>query len=1239
MRRRLSCGIGCFLSVILMCLVLIEWRMAAGEPDFDWQEGKGFRSATLKHPGTGASGFRNLDSTVTGIAFTNHLAEESAALNRIYENGSGVALGDVDGDGWCDIYFCRLEGSNVLYRNLGDMRFEDVTVSSGVACAGQYSTGALLADVDGDGDLDLLVNAIGRGTRLFLNDGKANFRESLESGLAPKFGATSMAMADMDGDGDLDLYVCNYRTTTYKDGFDGVRPEVKMADGKPQVLPADRFSAVLAKGGRGVVVNELGEYDLLYINKGGGRFGPVSWKAGAFASDSGQALSQPPLDWGLSVAFRDLDGDLHPDIYVCNDFILSTDKLWMNEGGKRFRAAPRFKVRCMSMSSMGIDFADINRDGLDDFLVVDMLSRDPGARQRQRANFMRGGVEPHLEDPEFQPEVFRNTLFLNRGDGTYAEIAFLSGLSATEWSWTPVFLDVDLDGYEDLLVATGNARDVLDADTLKATRGADGRGDAAGGALENLRRFPKLQKTSLAFRNQGDLTFLDKSSDWGFHGAGISHGMALGDLDHDGDMDLVVNNFNAAAGIYRNDCTGPRVRIRLRGLPGNTRGIGAKVRVLNGALASQSQEMMSGGRYLSCDEVGRVFAGHPDGRPMTVEVAWRSGRVSRIEGVLANRLYEIDEASGSPLVPTNKPADAALFFDASHLIQHVHKDELFDDFERQPFLSRKLSQLGPGVAWFDVDADGFEDLVVGSGKGGWLAVFRNTGQGGFSEWNRPEIAQPTTRDHTGIVGLDLGRGFRGVLTGVSHYEDGSAESPAARGFDLGKNTFFVLAPGSASTTGPLTAGDVDGDGDLDLFLGGRVGPGRYPEAADSRLLINNNGVWKENSTGGASLKSLGLVSGAVFTDLDADGLPELVLACEWGSPRVFTWKDGQINDVTAAFGIEGLKGWWNSVQAGDFDGDGRMDLVLGNWGRNTRYQASESAPVSVFYGDSDGDGKLEVLETFWDASKGHRAPWRDYELFGRQLPGLTERIPSFRVFSEASIEQILGEQMKSFKVLEASILDSVVLLNRGSKFEVKPLPVEAQFAPVFGLAVADFDGDGREDLALSQNFFDVEVESSRHDAGMGLVLRGLGDGRFEPMTPQGSGLRVEGEQRGCAVADFDQDGRTDLVVGQNRGATRLFRNVSGAVGLRIKLRGGESNPQAVGAVVRLRSAKASGPAREIHAGGGYWSQDASTQVVALPGQAAVLEVRWPGGRLTESPVPAGAAEVLIDTTGRVIQTK
>src|ERR1051325_3420946 len=448
-------------SILVCCLFTSQ----AATNSLQWKQGPGFRSAELTIGTNGHTGFTLLSPAQTGITFSNHVAESSIARNRIYEIGSGVALGDVDGDGWCVIYFCRSEGDNVLYRNLGNWKFEDITQQAGVACPNQYSTGAILADIDGDGDLDLLVNAIGKGTRAFLNDGKGHFTELTTSRLVRRFGSTSMALADIDGDGDLDLYVTNYRTDTYKDRPPGLNVEGRMENGKLVVSPADRFVPLTQRSG-GLEVFELGERDFLYLNDGRGNFAPASWTNGAFVDEDGKPLAEAPKDWGLSVMFHDMDGDGSPDLYICNDFFYSRDRVWLNKRGQGFKAIAPTALRNMSLASMAVDFADINRDGLDDFIVVDMLSRDHTYRQRQRPNMMKGLVVQNLEDPNFRPEVARNTLFLNRGDGTYAEIAQLSGLAATEWTWGAIFLDVDLDGFEDLLIANGNSHDVQDADAI-----------------------------------------------------------------------------------------------------------------------------------------------------------------------------------------------------------------------------------------------------------------------------------------------------------------------------------------------------------------------------------------------------------------------------------------------------------------------------------------------------------------------------------------------------------------------------------------------------------------------------------------------------------------------------------------------------------------------------------------------------------------------------------------------------
>ncbi|MBI2946560.1 MAG: VCBS repeat-containing protein, partial [Verrucomicrobia bacterium] len=907
-------------------------------PSVEWLKAEGYRAAQLSVPQKGQTGFAQVPAAATRILFTNYLSEARVAHNRVLDNGSGVALGDVDSDGFCDIYFCRLEGPNALYRNLGHWKFEDVTAKAGVACANDLSTAAVLADLDGDSDLDLLVNSIGGGTRCFLNDGTARFTELTMSGLQRKFGSTSLALADVDGDGDLDLYVTNYRTDTYRDSPPHLKIQYEVTDGKVVIRPEDRFYGVM-KGKDGFMLIERGEADFLYLNNGQGRFTPVSWSSGTFRDEDGQLLAAPPQYWGLSAMFRDINGDGAPDLYVCNDFRFSPDQIWINDGQGRFQALPRLAMRNMSMSSMGVDFADINRDGHVDFVVVDMLSRDHRRRHTQRVN-----VHPDLMALPFavidnRPEVMRNTLNVNRGDSTFAEIAQFAGLQASEWSWCPIFLDVDLDGYEDLLISTGNGHDVIDSDGSARLDELTKR-NPPGKPLKALPHFPALLTPSFAFRNRGDLTFEDVSRAWGFDWGGVSHGMALADLDNDGDLDVVVNNLNAPAGIYRNESIAPRLAVRLKGASPNTSGIGATIKVM-GAQVTQSQEMICGGRYLSGDDSVRVFATGTLTNKMRVEVTWRSGRRSAVTNAQPNWLYEIEETralerpSGAASERSSGSQDSprsTLFQDASHLLNHTHHEEPFDDFARQPLLPNRLSQLGPGVCWQDFDGDGWDDLIIGSGKGGHLSVFRNLGDGKFTALNEPAVNRPVARDQTAVVGFGSN-----LLAGSANYEDGLTNGGWIRIYDLNRKASGDSILGPSSSTGPLALADIDGDGDLDLFIGGRVIAGRYPEPATSMILKNEGGRFVV----ARRWDKLGLVSGATFSDLDGDGNPELILACEWGPIHVFrnergtftpwNWPVTTTNHPSALhasrFTLHDFTGWWNGVTTGDFDGDGRLDIV------------------------------------------------------------------------------------------------------------------------------------------------------------------------------------------------------------------------------------------------------------------------------------------------------------------------
>ncbi|MFO1459083.1 MAG: FG-GAP-like repeat-containing protein [Verrucomicrobiota bacterium] len=1161
------------------------------------------------------------------------LSEAVVAQNHILENGSGVALGDVDGDGKCDIYFCRLEGPNVLYRNLGDWKFEDVTASAGVACDGQWSTGAVFADVDGDGDLDLFVNGIGRGTRLFLNDSHGDFVEMAGSGLLSVGGSHSMALADVDDDGDLDLYVANYRTTSFKGAAESSKVRLRNVNGQLTVTPENAGQFLLARTAAGQALLEIGEPDVLYLNDGHGHFTPESWTGGRFRDEQGRVLREPPRDWGLSAMFRDINGDGAPDLYVCNDFF-SPDRIWINDGRGGFQALPRLALRKTSFASMAVDFGDLNRDGHDDFIVVDMLGRSRRERMFQRSNFELApvpwwGWPPDREGMEGRPQTLRNTLFLGRGDGTFAEAALAFGVQASGWSWGVAFLDVDLDGYEDLLISNGHGHDMTDSDALQALANRERAGGA--GARMDLSLFPRLATANVAFRNVGGVGFEEVGREWGFGEEGVSNGMGVGDLDGDGDLDVVLNNLNGVASVLRNEGAGRRVGVRLKGEGGNTGGIGARV-VVRGGPVEQSQEMICGGRYLSGSEAMRVFAGS-EGK-VSLEVRWRSGRVSHVEGVEGNGVYEVEEKGAAMEEKGKREEVVGIFEDQSGKLGHEHVEMEYDDFGRQPLLGRRLSTLGPGVCWMDLNGDGKEDLVVGGGRGGELAVYGGDGAGNFVKVGMG--AKGLGEEEGGVVGWNGEAGRSTLLVGEGNYvgAKGGVESVGRWEMFFGEMKREKGLKGDSGSVGPLAVGDVDGDGELEVFVGGRVMGGKYPEAGASRIYRRRGAEWEEDEELSRAVSGAGMVSGAVWSDLDGDGYPELVLACEWGPVRVYGNRGGKLEEQTRRWGLEGEVGQWNSVSAGDVDGDGRMDLVVGNFGVNTVNAEWMKEGVWLYWGDVDGNGTWEVIEGWQEG--GVVKPRRDWKTMGRAVSGVMERFGSYREYGEAGMEQVFGAGLSGLKKRRLGVLESKVYLNRGGRFEGKALPMEAQMSPVFGVCIGDYDGDGVEDVYVSQNFYGTDVETGRYDGGRGLWMRGDGKGWLEAVSGERSGVKVYGEGRGAALGDYDGDGRVDLVVGQNGGATRLYRNRGGKAGLRVRLVGMGSNGNGIGAVMRLRCGEWKGPAREVHGGGGYWSQDSAVSVLGVRDGERELQVTWPGGRRTLTPVPPKAREITVQADGRIV---
>lgn len=1188
----------------------------------------GVQVRPLTAPPAGKPGFTLLAPEQTGLRFTNVLLPEAEARNHNLLNGSGVALGDYDGDGWCDVFLCGLNGPSALYRNRGGWRFEDVTETAGLARTNALARGAVFADVDGDDDLDLLVSYSGAGVRLFLNEGRGRFQQAPAPELHAETGSMTLALGDVDGDGDLDLYVTNYGENTIRSGL---RLSTRLEGGREVVVGRYRHRVRIIAG----QLVEYGEPDALYLNEGAGRFRRLPWTGGAFRDEAGTPLRSELWDMGLTAVIRDLNQDGHPDIYVCNDFH-NPERVWLGDGRGGFQLLPRHALRSTMQFSMAVDFGDFNRDGWLDFFGTDMLGRSHTLRMRQQRS-PSPPLAHTLEATADRPQVQRNMLFINRGDGTYTEMAQRAGVAASDWTWSVLCLDADLDGWEDLLVGTGHDFDALDLDAIERTaqftraEKLDGR--------RMLDAFPPLRVPNYAFRNRGDLTFEEVGRGWGFDSREVSHGMAAADLDNDGDLDVVVNCLRGPALVYRNDATAPRLAVRLRGQPPNTRGIGARLRLSGSRLPVQISEMTCGGHYLAGSDTLKAFAAGSPEENLVLEIFWRSGRYSRLTDLRAGYLYVIEEeATGTHPPPAEVPARLATvwFQEESAALNHVHLDAPCDDFGRQPLLPRRLSTTGPGVAWLDVDGDGREDLFIGGGRGSRVGAFRNLGKGRFAPLalESPEFRLPD--DTTALCGSLNPAGGAFLWYGVSDYEGGAGHRPMLRRVEFAApdadgalprikvQALPLPAPGAGST---VVLADWDGDGDLDAFVGAKTHPGRYPEFGDSLLWRHEAGGWTPDLAASEPLRRAGLVNSAVFSDLDGDGWPDLVLAIEWGPVRVFRNAGGRFREVTRELGLEPLTGWWLSVTSGDFDGDGRPDLVAGNWGQNSPHHVHGTGPWSLYFGDLVGDGGVHLVEAWWDTDTRRDLPMRGLLALEKELLWIRARYPTHAAFAEAGVSDLLAG--RTARRIEARQPASLLFLNRGSRLEPRPLPLEAQLAPAFGLVVADFDGDGREDLFVAQNFFGTRPEDGPLDAGRGLLLRGDGQGGFTPVPGTESGIIIYGEQRGAATADYDGDGRPDLVVAQYGEATRLFRNAAGRPGLRVRLNGPPDNPAGVGATLWLEFARGRGPVREIRAGGGYLSQDAFTTVLATPEPPRAVHVRWPGGRMTRHPLTHGTREVVL----------
>ena len=1186
-------------------------------------------------PAANGPRFQRMDPERTGIDFVHRWTPPEKYQHELPFPcvGGGVAVGDYDGDGRPDLFLTRPFGGSRLYRNLGDFRFEDVTQTAGLEDETLWGQGASFADIDNDGDLDLFVCGYDCPNRLYINRGNGKFVDRSEkSGLNFHGASIMMAFADYDLDGDLDGYLVTYRITPRKTP----KGRYYQKDGLPAMEPKLREQIDLINGPDERTFEVIsGQYDRLYRNDGTGTFTDVSAEA------LGKAAAGN--DMGNAVLWWDYNNDRYPDLYVANDFA-GPDRLLQNLGDGTFLDVTFDSLPHTPWFSMGADSADINNDGLVDLMGTDMSGTSHYKQKMSMGDMSANGWFLEWAEPR---QYMRNTVYLNSGTPRFLEAAYLTGLADTDWTWSINFGDLDNDGWVDLFAANGMTGDWSNSDFGRRT-GLSRDGVTAKSA-KMFSHVPPKREPNMAFRNRGDLSFEPVAAEWGLDFEGISFGAAFGDLDADGDLDLVVNNFGEAPGIYHNQTAGPhRITVRLEGTQSNRQGIGARIELRSGDLIQT--------RYLT---VARGFMGAVEpiahfglGSNQAVDrltVFWPSGQVQEFSDLTPDQQYTIAEPhSATPQSVQPTPKDR--MFRRGYLgNDQPHRERAFDDYAMQPLLPYQLSQLGPGLACADVDGNGLDDVYVGGAAGSPGLLYRQLDPGLFSGGMQDkDFSRHRDREDMGALffdvdidgdmdlyvvsgGVELPAGPSGqpddeVLRDRLYLNDGSgAFSDAPEG----------TLPDIHDSGGTAVAADMDRDGDLDLFVGGRVIPGHYPLAPESRLLRNEDGRLVDVTDEAApALRHTGLVTGALWSDVDNDGDPDLLVAHEWGPVKLFANEDGRLEDRTEQAGLAGRIGWYNGINGRDVDHDGDIDYVVGNVGLNTKYHASEEQPALLYYGDFEGEGRKRLVEAEYEDE--NLFPIRGKSCSEHAMPFVTKQFPSFHEFAVASLAEIYTPRcLKESQRFAANSFESGLLINDGTgRFTFQPFPRLAQISPVYGTVLTDVDGDGLTDIYLVQNFFAHQRETGRMDGGVSLLLTGNGEGVFDPVWPDRSGLVVAGDAKASTSTDLNGDGWVDFVVAVNNGRVLTFENrrSSDGAAMTVALRGRPGNPIAVGARVTVEREHGPPQTDEVRAGGGYLSQSTAKLTFGLgeDQEATRIKVRWPDGTQTTHQPPPGAKVLVLE---------
>ena len=1073
--------------------------------------------------------FTLLSPDETGVKFANNVPDNEYVNILTYEyfyNGAGVAVGDINQDGLPDLYFTANMGSNKLFLNKGNLKFEDITESAGVGGGKGWSTGVTMADVNSDGFLDIYVSRSGkfnpelRRNQLFINNGDLTFTEkAAEFGLDNTAYSTQAMFFDFDLDNDLDVFLINHSIRLYH-GLDAMQ---LMDQHDPHA----------------------GDKLLQNVD---GKFIDVSKQAG---------IRTNPLGYGLGIAAGDLNKDGWPDLYVTNDY-LELDYMYINNGNGTFTNEIKSSTGHISNFGMGVDIADINNDSHPDIVVSDMVAED---NYRQKTNMRSMNPEEFYQAVEFgfHYQYMFNTLQLNRGNGYFSEIGQLAGISSTDWSWATLLVDLDNDQFRDLIITNGFRKEYTNKDYTsfkeKISKQASGmdqdtRVAAMKTLLENL---PENKIGNYVFRNNGDLTFSNYSEAWNFNQPSYSNGATYADLDMDGDLEVIINNIDATASIYKNETIeeggGNFIKIHLKGPPKNPMGIGAKVSVFTSGIQQTYEQYLTRGYQSSIDPLIHFGMGG-FGKADSITVIWPDGFKYLKKNLAANQTVQISYTSENKI--KKDPVTALpIFIDLTDKINldYIHVENEYSDFEKELLLPHKMSNFGPALDVADLNNDGLEDIIVGGAKGYPAQIFYQDQNMNFSGNIPASFKDDLETEDVGVAIFDANGDAKPDIYMVSGGNEYPEKSPLLQDrlyLNVGNGNFekSTELPEMYSSGSVVRPFDFDNDGDTDLFVGGRVTPGKYPFPPRSYLLENTNGSFEDVTEQVApELVAGGMITDAIWTDFNGDNYQDLIVVGEWMPILMMENQNGVFKNVSNTNAMDQETGWWFSIEEGDFNQDGLPDYIVGNLGLNYKYKASYLEPFQIYCDDFDNSGTLDIVLGYFN--EGELYPLRGRQCSSDQMPFIKEKFETYHEFGSANLEEVYGrDALSSALHYEARNFSSSLLINQGSnQFELSPLPNICQISNINSSIIDDFNGDSILDILIAGNLYPVEPETIRNDALIGQLLLGIGDGTFDPIEPSISGIFLKkdvkhmhpiqlGDQSGIIVAN-NQDGLQILILNKS----------------------------------------------------------------------------------------------------------